>query len=438
MRIFFLWLLRFFLALTALILLYVNLKLYDSPDCTSTPEGSLNADVLRQLHFLHRAIQVEHADSAMQAQYPEGYVFMHALYGLAWCETAEYAGSSPAIRQEALREIVGSLHAMDSPAGKNAFSPDLPLAFGAFYRGWKAYLSGRLLRLTSPSERNTRLVAQFQESCEAIAQAVAQTDRPYLESYPGTAWPADNIVCLAALSLYDQILEPRFRTVKEAWLSRIKRTTLPGYELIPHDFDLENGTSREGARGSSQCLMLVFLPEIDSVFATHQYQNFRKHFLAYRLGLPGIREYPMGVSGTGDIDSGPVVFGMGGAATITGIKAALQFNDWNLAMALRNGAELLLLPQQSASEKTYLFGKLPILDAFLAWSQTGLCAAHRNETGIWRRDFQLISLLILILVAVLYWLTHRSASTNKKEAVPPQHYLSPNQIKPNFSCFPVF
>lgn len=414
MHIFFLWFFRFFLATVALVLLYSNLKLYDSPDCISTTGGSLNSDVFRQLHFLQRAIHAEHADLAMQGQYPEGYLFIHALFGLAWCETAKGLGADDPIHQQALREIARSLQAMDSPAGKSTFTADQPLEYGAFYQGWTTYLRGCLLQLSPLAMRDTQLVAQFQASCAAIARAIDETDQPYLESYPGATWPADNIVCLAALSLHDRILEPRFRSVKEKWLSRIKRTMLPGYELIPHDYDLEHGISREGVRGSSQSLMLVFLPAIDAEFAVRQYQNFRRHFLAYRMGLPGIREYPKGVSGSGDIDSGPVVLGVGGAATIVGVKAALQFNDWNLAMALRNGPEILLFPQQSKSEKTYLFGKLPILDAFLAWSNSSLCVADRNETGVWRRDFQLISILILSLVVALYWLTRRRNRTNKK------------------------
>jgi len=405
MRIFSLWFFRFILASFALILVYVNLKLYDSPACAPYAGGPQHTDVLCQLHFLQKAIHVDKADLAMQAQYPEGYVFMHALYGLAWCETAKGLVADNRIHQQALQEITLSLQALDSPQGKSVFNPDLPLEYGAFYQGWTAYLRGSMLQLIPPAMRDTQLVAQFQASCAAIAQAITQTDGPYLESYQGAVWPADNIVCLAALSLHDQILEPRFYTVKEEWMNRIKRTMLPDYELIPHDYDLEARTSREGARGSSQSLMLVFLPEIDSVFAARQYQNFRKHFLATCMGLPGIREYPHGIQGNGDIDSGPVFLGFGGVATIVGIKTAQRFTDWDLAVALRNSVETLLLPQQSETEKTYLFGKLPILDAFLAWSNTGSCEACRLETGSWRRPFQRISLLLFALIASGYWLT---------------------------------
>ncbi len=401
MRYFIIGFIRASLALFALLVLYFNIKLYDAPECGATPNGYVNTDVVRQLHFLRRALYQESAGEAMQNLYPEGYVFSYSLNGLAWCAVAETLAPEAPLRQEALATAARSLRALDSPAGKNVFDVRLPLKYGAFYRGWTAYLRGRLLSLFPTAIRDARQVAQFQEDCAAIARAVTQTEQPYLESYGGAAWPADNIVCLAALSLHDKIMEPRFQSVKKEWLSRIQHTMLPEYELIPHDYDLVNGRSPAGVRGSSQSLMLVFLPEIDSAFAAVQYHNFRKHFLVHRVGLPGIREYPGGLPGSGDIDSGPVVLGIGGAATIVGIKAAQQYQDWDLAVALRNSVETLLFPQESGTEKTYLCGKLPILDAFLAWSNAGICVACRQQTGAWRWTFQVFSVLLLVLCAFL-------------------------------------
>jgi len=164
--------------------------------------------------------------------------------------------------------------------------------------------------------------------------------------------------------------------------------------------------------------MLVFLAEIDSVFATEQYRQYQHYFLTHRLGLPGIREYPDGVAGQGDVDSGPVVLGIGGAATIVGMKVAQRFNDWDLAIALHSGMEMLLFPQQSKTEKTYLFGKLPILDAFLAWSNAGLCETTRQQSGTWRLGFQMWSLALLALVGLLFWATTKKRGS--ATTAPPQ------------------
>lgn len=389
------WPIRITAAFVVVVLIYLNLRLYDHPVCNPAPGGCVPEGVLQQLHFLRRVLHEEKAAEEMQLLYPEGYVFTHALYALAWCDVVERLPPGSMPWQEGMREIAFSLNALDAPAGRAVFNPDLPLTYGAFYRGWTAYVRGRYLGLRPAAEQDSLLVRQFRDECSAIAAAINQTQLPWLESYRHLAWPADNIVCLAALARYDRIRGPRFQAVRAEWLERIKNSLDPQSGLIPHGFDPESGLPLEGVRGSSQSLMLCFLPDIDSAFAAAQYRIFRKQFLAWRLGLPGIREYPRGSMGLGDIDSGPVVLGIGGAASIVGIRAAVQYGDWEVAMALRGGVHALLLPQKDREEQCYLFGQLPVLDAFMAWSTVGLCEADRQVAGNWRWKFQLISVLLL-------------------------------------------
>jgi len=389
------WPIRIVAVILVVFLIYLNLRLYDPPVCDPVSGGYVPEGVLQQLHFLRRVLREEKAAEEMQLLYPEGYVFTHALYALAWCDVMEHLPPESVPWQEGMREIAFSLNALDAPAGRAVFNPDLPLTCGAFYRGWTAYVRGRYLRLRPAAEQDSLVVRQFRDECSAIATAIGRSQQPWLESYHHLAWPADNIVCLAALALHDRIVEPRFEAVRAEWLGRIKNSLDPQYGLIPHGFDPEAGRPLEGVRGSSQSLMLCFLPDIDSSFAAAQYHIFRNNFLAWRLGLPGIREYPRGSMGMGDIDSGPVVLGIGGAASIVGIRAAVQYGDWEVAMALRGGVHALLLPQNDREEQCYLFGQLPVLDAFMAWSTVGLCEADRQVTGNWRWKCQLISVMLL-------------------------------------------
>jgi len=395
------WPLRILAALLVIFILYLNVALCDEPVCFPAQNGLVNADVLKQLHFLRRMLHEENAGEEMQLLYPEGYVFIHALYALAWCDVVEMSEPESVHWQEGIREVSFSLNALDSPAGKRVFNPDLPLTYGAFYRGWTAYVRGRYLQIRDAAERDSTVFHQFQDECLAISKAISQTEKPFLESYRDLAWPADNIVCLAALALHDRIAAPRFQEVRNEWLGRIKASLVPEYELIPHGYDLDGNRPLEGVRGSSQSLMLSFLFDVDAVFAKEQYQKYREHFLAYRLGLPGIREYPKGEIGMGDIDSGPVVFGIGGAASIVGIKAATRHGDWELAAALRGGVSALLFPRSGEKEKSYLFGQLPMLDAFMAWSNAEICKTEDLTTNNWRWKFQLISVLIIATAVFL-------------------------------------
>lgn len=378
--------------------LYINIRLYDLPVCDTGPNGALNVGVVKQLQFLKRQLHERGAAEDMQAQYPEGFVFTHALYALAWCEVAAVCAPESVRWQEGLREAAFSLEAMDTPAGKQVFSRELPLPYGAFYRGWTSYVRGKYLSLLPAKSRDSLVIQRFKADCRAIAAAITVRKEPYLESYTDAAWPADNILCLAALSLHDRLFDPVFQDVRKNWLERIRNTLVSPNQMIPHAFDLRQNASDGGIRGSSQSLMLCFLPEIDSAFSEDQYRRFRAQFIDYQVGMPGVREYQKGVLGLGDIDSGPVLFGMGGAASIVGIRAAALHRDWELALPLYVGVNTLLMPRSVGQEKKYLFGTLPVLDAFMAWSSVGLCDCVGSALADWRWKCQVISLIVIGLL----------------------------------------
>jgi len=241
--------------------LYFNVRLYDTRQCSS---NAGNTDLIGQLHFLKKALHENKAGEAAQNLYPEGFMFIHALYALAWCDAVVDLPPDNELRIEAAVELSYCLEQMDSPVGKAVFNPRLPLKYGAFYKGWTTYVRGRYLQL---NERDSLESQRFEADCAEIEKAIKETRKPYLESYDGLCWPADNIVCLAALSLHDRIFKPQFECARAAWLERIKSTLLPDYQLIPHGYDLERNIPLESVRGSSQTLILAFLPEIDPEFS---------------------------------------------------------------------------------------------------------------------------------------------------------------------------
>ncbi len=159
----------------------------------------------------------------------------------------------------------------------------------------------------------------------------------------------------------------------------------------------------ESARGSSQSLILNFLIEIDADYARLKFPIYKKYFLDYRLGLPGIREYPKGQPGNGDIDSGPVVWGIGGAASIVGQRVLALYGETAAAIGIRNSIETFAWGQSNKNEKHYLFGAAPIADAFIAWSNSFESTAARNLSTdkMWWLQTQLFSLLLLTLGSFL-------------------------------------
>lgn len=392
---------KLLMALLLVGILYINCGLYYQPDYAAA--GQSNADVLAQLRSLNKAIRNGAAED-MQQLFPEGYVFLHGLYGLAWCDVAIRADKKSELYAEAHAEIQFAYDHIVSAHAQSIFSEYQVLPYGAFYNGWCNYLLGKKLAVENDVAQNPREVAQYEARCAAIAQALKRQDSPYLSSYTGGTWPADMVVCMASLAVHDKLLTPRYQDEISRWLAQIG-TMLDGHGLIPHAVHPQTGAVVEGARGSSQSLMLCFLPEIDADFSRQQFSIYRKLFLDYRLGLPGIREYPAGDFGTGDIDSGPVVFKIGSAASIVGIRAFRQNGDASVSMALRNSLEPLALPMHNNETKKYLFGQMPMADAFLTWAQASGRAEDRLTDQAWRIKFHVYTagLVALVIFGYIYY-----------------------------------
>jgi len=344
----------------------------------------------------------------MQQLFPEGYVFLHALYGLGWCEVASRLNDKSDLYQEAHAEIQCAYDHVDSDAGKSIFSEYQILPRGAFYNGWSSYLLVKKLSIEQPAKRNPEEIARFETQCKSIAEALAAQPSPYLTSYPGAAWPADMVLCMASLSAHDKVFDAHYRMEIGAWLKKVKARLDP-HGLIPHEVHPRSGAMVEQARGCSQSLMLCFLPDIDTEFCLEQYTRYRGLFLDHRFGLPGIREYPPGNFGLGDVDSGPVFLQIGSVASIVGIRSLRVNGDISEATMLRNSLEPFALPLSSGDEKKYFFGQMPMGDAFLAWAHAAGQAEDMVEESAWRIKFHSYSAAIILLSALGYWYSKKRA-----------------------------
>lgn len=387
------------LGIIILVMLFYNAKLFYEP----AVEEGLNKDVYRQLVFLKNKMHKGAADE-MQHYFPEGHLFMHALYSLSWIEEIKLLDQDHVVFKEGISEINWSVSAMKSDHGKAVFSKDLPLPYGTFYTGWVNYVEGKKWQLLkSLVQIDTTEAMHFRNRCDLILKAYKDQSKVYLESYGAGTWPADNLVAISSLAVYDKVFEPRYNTFIKEWVADVKEKMDPGTGLIPHSVSARTNKPLEGARGSSQSLMNIFLMEIDQDFGRQQYELYEKLFVDKRLGLPGIREYPKGKAGNGDVDSGPVIWDIGGAASIVGIRTAGEYGNWALHTGLRNSVEAFGMPFTLNGQKKYLAGKLPMADAFIAWSNSVVNKPHyKKESKGWRWQFQLwtgiVSLICLLVI----------------------------------------
>ena len=137
-------------------------------------------------------------------------------------------------------------------------------------------------------------------------------------------------------------------------------------------------------------------------------------FLDSRFGLPGIREVRNGLSGGEDIDSGPVIFNIGGAASVVGLRTMALYGETTAAVGLRNSIEAFGMAMESDGKKKYLFGKLPMADAFIAWANSTEPVKSKMLVAeeSWKGRFRLSALLaILFMAGLMIWMWKSSIKT---------------------------
>ena len=393
-------LVQFILLLIPLYIFRINVGLYHSPDCQQVGKGTVNEEVLAQLHFLKDELHHNDAGRRMQKFFPEGFVFINALYGLSWCEIAKDFDPKTDLYQEALNEIDFAIRQIDSDYGKRIFTKDLAIEYGAFYQGWRTYLQGKRLEISV--KKDPKLVQDFKYGCERIKKGFESTNRPYLRSFHYGTWPADHIGCIAALAVHDKIFNADYQILIRNRVDLMKENLDPMTGLIPHEY-MDGNDFRLEARGSSQSLILSHLYEINPNLGQEYFTLYKEHFLEYRLGLPGIREYRKGVDKNGDVDSGPVIWKIGGAASVVGVRTLGLYGETTAYKGMRNSLQGFGCGFRFFGKKRYIFGALPMADAFIAWSNSVNCRVSQDADTWWRFQFQILSLLLGGFIVYLVW-----------------------------------
>ncbi len=405
--------LRSIVVLVIGLLLWLNVRLYSLPEGAGRP-GKISSDALPQLRNIGRRLKAgEGAD--MQRIFPEGWFFSHALYGFAWVNVGLQTGDAK-LKARAAAEARWVLERMNTPEARAPFMADTQVKNGVFYLGWKNRLLGGLLRLLSVEQRFPSEVNAFHMQSEQLADAFRSTPTFHLDAYPGMAWPCDNVMALASLKLHDVLYGSKYQEIIDGWVAFTRPHLDPASGMIVHRIDGHTGAMLGAARASSQVYIHALLPELCPDLAREQYAKFRSLFVADWLGFLPVREYPRGISGRGDVDTGPLIFGISPSATTVSIAAARANGDYELSERNVILSETVGFPWTSGDEKCFGFGKIVVADAFLAWGKTlvpwsGVPATEFQATTAvwWKWRIHAVTAMLLALAAFI-WTRGRSSA----------------------------
>lgn len=192
----------------------------------------------------------------------------------------------------------------------------------------------------------------------ALARRYTQADFPYLMTYPGQRYTADNMVAMAAVALSDIGRPPRQVALLAHYIAYTRRLVDEDSGLVAFTVT-RDGELRTYGRGSGVGWNAIYLPFIDEPFALEQTTRLRTRMtMPIGLGLSGICEFDLCAQGFGDVDSGPLLFGVSPAGTGFGIAAARRSGDAAWLAGLLATAESFGFSFEWAGKRRYLTAPL--------------------------------------------------------------------------------
>jgi hypothetical protein len=245
---------------------------------------------------------------------------------------------------------------------------------------WLGYvaLALSLHRRVDPAFPHTdlhdRLIGSLRSRIEASPNGLYAT-------YPGETYPVDVTATIAAIAQHGEATDTRsaVQPFIDQWATRFAADWIDptsGY-LIQ--------TIGGAARGSGTALAAYFLGFAHEPTARTLYDGLLRSGVRTVAGFTTVREYPPGVTGSGDVDSGPVIFGASVSATGFALASARRYNDARSAEVfggIYRTAELFGMPYGLGgglgNTSGYAVGGL-IGDALLLAMQTAIThpEAHR-------------------------------------------------------------
>lgn len=194
-----------------------------------------------------------------------------------------------------------------------------------------------------------------------------------IETYPAETYVPDNVVAIAGLALLDRCRgEAAFRKTVARFLEVMRQE-----RLDPKTGVLVFAPGQMG-RGSGAGWMAYFLTFIDEDFARAQTSAlFREFGVEVPLGGLAIREWPRGVERGGDVDSGPLVFGLSPSATGFALAGAAFFSNTARLQQLLVPAEVVGT-SVGVGHRRYLFAPL-VGDAIVLATRTATPWPSRLE-----------------------------------------------------------
>ncbi len=192
--------------------------------------------------------------------------------------------------------------------------------------------------------------------------AAALQARPLLYTYPGERYPVDNAAAVASIVVHARATGQARPAWVDAWLSAFASRWVQDGLLI------QSAQGPGLLRGSGTTLGSYFLSHADTPLAEELARGALDQLYETTWRFGALKEYPEGVQGDGDIDSGPLILGYSISATGFGLSCARLSGDARRFRGLFSTAWLFGAP---TLDRRALVSGGPLGNAILLAMMTG-------------------------------------------------------------------
>jgi hypothetical protein len=256
-----------------------------------------------------------------------------AMYQMTALGLSQMALQHPEVRDEYLPTIETCLDQLLSPKmlafgadawGKDAIA-DLNSDNGHAYMGY-TNLALSMYRKVRPDNRFAALNNQL---TDALIRRLARAPHGIIDTYPGEAYPPDLSAVIGSIALHGKAAgSQKHQAVLQKVLQTFRKQFVdPSSGLVIQAIDANSGRVVDKPRASGSTLSVYFLSFADLELAKTLYQAIQAKQQTTVMGLKAIREYPPGQTGSGDVDSGPLIVDASPTASVFAISGARIFDD---------------------------------------------------------------------------------------------------------------
>jgi len=210
-----------------------------------------------------------------------------------------------------------------------------------------------MLRLVEPETRHAALHDRFTDE---LAKRVFSAPTGMTETYPGETWPPDVAAVVGSIGLHARATGRDRTRELDAWAERFAKCTVHASGYLVQRSKSGTCIPLDAPRGSGTAVGAYFLSFAHRGLSTRLAAALAKDGRRTLFGFGGIREYPDGFGGLGDVNAGPILLGVSVGATGFGLGAARAHGDRELFTQLYRTASLFGLPASRGGERSFAIG----------------------------------------------------------------------------------